>query len=305
MANYRRLSAEPQALACAVSPRRLKPAARYLGRCDAFTLIELLVVISIISLLISILLPSLSRAREQAKSVHCLARLREFGNAAATYENAAGGMLPPARWYPAEADLDLDQKDGRAPAPRRADEPDVEYGWAEILFSYVYSEEVRIPAGYPVQRNIEGRRWEKYLICQAVGHTDINSGHYRVYLPAWAIGSYTLEPGGVYGESTQANPDKSSRRERIRSKLPLIGDANELSERGDGEGCDDCSYIDAGEADYIGSNGINNGNRFSDRHYGGTNYLFQDLHAAWNARLRQELARDYDLNGVIDIVEEP
>ena len=35
------------------------------------------------------------------------------------------------------------------------------------------------------------------------------------------------------------------------------------------------SYIDAGEADYAGSNGRTNGNRFSDRHYGGTNYLFQ------------------------------
>ena len=66
----------------------------------AFTLIELLVVISIITLLMSILMPSLSRARAQAKGVACLARMKEFGNAIAVYEGTSGGVLPPARWRP-------------------------------------------------------------------------------------------------------------------------------------------------------------------------------------------------------------
>ena len=62
-----------------------------------FTLIELLVVVAIIALLISILLPSLSTAREQARTIKCSANLKQFGMANIMYADEADGYYVPQR----------------------------------------------------------------------------------------------------------------------------------------------------------------------------------------------------------------
>lgn len=67
------------------------------GYCRAkmgFTLIELLVVISIISLLVSILLPALKSARDQARKVNCLSNTRQIVTSATSY------AFDSDEWYP-------------------------------------------------------------------------------------------------------------------------------------------------------------------------------------------------------------
>jgi prepilin-type N-terminal cleavage/methylation domain-containing protein len=59
-----------------------------------FTLIELLVVVAIIALLISILLPALSRAKGQARQLMCLTNLRSLGEAARLYAADNRGFVP-------------------------------------------------------------------------------------------------------------------------------------------------------------------------------------------------------------------
>jgi prepilin-type N-terminal cleavage/methylation domain-containing protein len=60
----------------------------------AFTLIELLVVITIIGLLVSMLLPSLSSARNLAMRTKCLAATKQLAFAALNYGASSRGYLP-------------------------------------------------------------------------------------------------------------------------------------------------------------------------------------------------------------------
>ena len=69
------------------------------GSRSAFTLIELLVVVSIIALLVSILLPALSKAREQAKAAMCKTYLRQVGIGVEMYQQENRWHLPPYTNY--------------------------------------------------------------------------------------------------------------------------------------------------------------------------------------------------------------
>ena len=63
-------------------------------RRTAFTLVELLVVIGIIAILISILLPTLNRARESARATKCLSNMRNLTQAALMFAQENRGLMP-------------------------------------------------------------------------------------------------------------------------------------------------------------------------------------------------------------------
>ena len=69
-------------------------------RRPAFTLIELLVVVAVISLLMSILLPSLQRARAQARNVECLSMHRQISLATMLYASENRGYCQAWRVVP-------------------------------------------------------------------------------------------------------------------------------------------------------------------------------------------------------------
>lgn len=83
----------------------------------AFTLIELLVVIAIIALLMSILMPSLSKVRDQARAVACSANTRQWNFIFNAYINENDGKFftgvsTQGYWWPMQ--LTYEQQDWRA-----------------------------------------------------------------------------------------------------------------------------------------------------------------------------------------------
>jgi len=100
-----------------------------IGGVNGFSILELLVVISIISLLLSILIPSLNKCRSLAKQTICNSRLRQWGMAFEAYSSANDNF------YPHVDGRDRTEQLSANPTPEEL--ANYYYGWIDVLPSYM------------------------------------------------------------------------------------------------------------------------------------------------------------------------
>jgi prepilin-type N-terminal cleavage/methylation domain-containing protein len=153
---------------------------------SAFTLIELLVVVAIIGVLIAILLPSLGRARNNAKLASCSSRLRQWGTAINMYAQ---------QW-----DNWIVNKDPNGTT------------WATVTgigsgnFGY-YSSEL----GTLQNQNNSNTNMKRQFFCPAATNKfEIN---YQILIPVWPGNNYNVYPtnslslhGGMYKTTSFGGP---------------------------------------------------------------------------------------------------
>jgi prepilin-type N-terminal cleavage/methylation domain-containing protein/prepilin-type processing-associated H-X9-DG protein len=128
----------------------------------AFTLVELLVVIGIIAVLIAILLPALTAARQQAMTVQCTSNIRQIGQALQMYFVENNGYVPKPNYS--------EQPNPPGPASR--------IYWHDQLAKYM-----GIPKdwyGFPDKFLLDKRPWDGTVLSCPVRHGDPTKISYHV-----------------------------------------------------------------------------------------------------------------------------
>jgi prepilin-type processing-associated H-X9-DG protein len=249
----------------------------------AFTLVELLVVIGIIALLISVLLPALSKARRAAQEVKCMSNLHQWGIAEQMFADAHHGFMP-------DDGADGDSP-GKAVGPWSTQSNDDQL-WFNGLVPYINAKPygdlqtaAALPGGVPLPRGSDNSLFccpaaDTAQIADSEGSFAMQNGYFMLY-GLDDTSTPVLRPTFFcYVPNSKLNTLKLPKIAQLReaSLIPILVEKRmvpgEVPKRGDLN--DGVSYygttLARAKADW---------QRFTARHRNGGFILFADGHVAW------------------------
>jgi prepilin-type processing-associated H-X9-DG protein/prepilin-type N-terminal cleavage/methylation domain-containing protein len=243
----------------------------------AFTLVELLVVVGIVAILIALLMPALSRARQHAHRVICAANLRSIGQAMTMYSQQSGyypgsvhGLVNPVVIWQPRLRAFMGGEQGVFQCPSRGPE----FEWARYAQVAVpvgawssHADATHLGYGYEMGEPLLIPGWPAWRFSYSYNAhgTELSWGYYAGVDRQLGLGARVIPHGNAAGPGVGL---AELRANRVRLPVEMIAVA-------DGE--------DPSSSIYGLSAGFRPGWP-AKIHQGGANVLFCDGHVQWYAQ---------------------